>query len=245
MVALSCHELLRVWEAGHGSPPYRRALLLLSASSDNEKVEDLASLNIGCRDARLLALREELFGQDLLCLAQCPACGERLEFSLTTNKLQAAAGETLPRELQVDAGEYTVVFRLPTSQDLMALEGQYTDTSSLQSQLLRRCLLGAQCGNEKTAFADLPNQVIEEVIARMESADPAADIQLALTCPGCAHRWQALFDIVAYLWHEIHTWAIRMIREVHLLASTYGWHEADILAMSPQRRNLYLELIGT
>jgi hypothetical protein len=33
------------------------------------------------------------------------------------------------------------------------------------------------------------------------------------------------------------------VREVHLLASAYGWRESDILAMTPWRRQLYLELV--
>jgi hypothetical protein len=35
-----------------------------------------------------------------------------------------------------------------------------------------------------------------------------------------------------------------MVREVHRMASAYGWREADILAMSAFRRQRYLELIG-
>jgi hypothetical protein len=32
------------------------------------------------------------------------------------------------------------------------------------------------------------------------------------------------------------------MREVHELASAYGWQEASILAMSSNRRNAYLEM---
>jgi hypothetical protein len=50
-------------------------------------------------------------------------------------------------------------------------------------------------------------------------------------------------DIASYLWSEIHAWAGRMLRDVHALAAAYGWREADILAMSPWRRQAYLEMI--
>jgi hypothetical protein len=33
-----------------------------------------------------------------------------------------------------------------------------------------------------------------------------------------------------------------MLYDVHALASAYGWREADVLAMSPMRRQVYLEL---
>jgi hypothetical protein len=52
-----------------------------------------------------------------------------------------------------------------------------------------------------------------------------------------------LFDIVSFLWREIASAAQRLLQEVHLLASVYSWHEANILSMSPQRRNAYLQLI--
>ena len=37
---------------------------------------------------------------------------------------------------------------------------------------------------------------------------------------------------------------VRFLRDVHTLASTYGWREADILALSPWRRQYYLALIA-
>ena len=79
----------------------------------------------------------------------------------------------------------------------------------------------------------------------MHEADPQADTQLSLTCPTCARVWQQAFDIVSYLWAEIGDWARRTLQEVHALATAYGWREADILAMSAQRRQWYLEMIGT
>jgi hypothetical protein len=78
----------------------------------------------------------------------------------------------------------------------------------------------------------------------MSNADPMADIHLALNCPSCEHKWMAPFDIVAFLWREISAAARRLLREVHTLASAYGWTESEILALSPVRRRAYLEMIG-
>ena len=76
----------------------------------------------------------------------------------------------------------------------------------------------------------------------MAETDPQADVQLALACPACGHTWQATFDIVSFFWSEINAWAYHTLREVHGLALAYGWTETDILALSPQRRQLYLEM---
>jgi len=48
-----------------------------------------------------------------------------------------------------------------------------------------------------------------------------------------------------FLWTEITSQARRLLHEVHLLATTYGWHEADILAMSAIRRQYYLEMVAS
>jgi len=85
--------------------------------------------------------------------------------------------------------------------------------------------------------------VIEMVVDGMAEADPQSG-PLSLTCAACNHKWFVGFDIVSYFCTEINAWASRMLREVHLLASTYGWRENDILAMSPWRRQSYLEMIG-
>ena len=84
----------------------------------------------------------------------------------------------------------------------------------------------------------------QKIIDQMALADPQADVQLNLSCPACNHHWQSVFDIVSFFWSEIHAWAQRTLREIHALASAYGWREADILALSPRRRQLYLEMIG-
>jgi hypothetical protein len=49
---------------------------------------------------------------------------------------------------------------------------------------------------------------------------------------------------VSFFWNEINTWAYRMLRDVHALATAYGWREADIVAMSPWRRQVYLDMVS-
>jgi hypothetical protein len=66
---------------------------------------------------------------------------------------------------------------------------------------------------------------------------------LDLICPACEHRWLVAFDILAYLWSEIDDWAQRMLHEIHILATAYGWPEATVLALTSWRRQYYLNLI--
>ena len=83
---LSARELLDVWERGQFARPFERALLLLTAA-ESENTQAVAALAIGGRNARLLLLRERLFGPRITSVTTCPACGESLELTLDTTEL--------------------------------------------------------------------------------------------------------------------------------------------------------------
>jgi hypothetical protein len=78
----------------------------------------------------------------------------------------------------------------------------------------------------------------------MEELDPAASINLSLGCEDCGHHWLADFNIGSLLWDEIDGCARALLVEVHNLARAYGWTEQEILALSPQRRAAYLDMVG-
>ena len=141
----------------------------------------------------------------------------------------------------IEADGYRVAFRLLASEDLLALSPA-TDRASARRMLLGRCVVQAERDGEAADAASLPEHVVAEVAARMAAADPQADVELALSCPACAHAWHGAFDVAGFFWQEIHAWAKSMLRSVHALARAYGWREADVLALSPTRRQIYLEL---
>jgi hypothetical protein len=90
----------------------------------------------------------------------------------------------------------------------------------------------------------LSEDAITRLAERIGECSPDAEAPLDFICPSCGHQWRAFFDIAAFFWAEIAAQARRLLREVHILASAYGWREADILAMSARRRQAYLEMIG-
>jgi hypothetical protein len=226
MHALSATELLSVWEHGSNQSPLQRALTILAAACPEASSESLARLTIGQRDARLLALRETMFGAELTGITDCPECGEKVELSFNCSDIHPQPEIETPAELAVQSNGREVRFRLPTSADLLAVNSS--------EQLLERCLLDGGC--------PLTTDFLPTIVAKMSSADPLADIHLALNCPSCAHKWEPAFDIVAFLWREISAAARRLLREVHTLASAYGWTESEILSLSPTRRRAYLEM---
>ncbi len=239
---LTSAELLSAWERGQGQPLVTQALVLLSAARPDASLDDLARLSIGRRDAALLALRGQVFGSRLSSVVGCPACGERLELTFDAADIGGESLALPAEDLALTAGEYSVRFRLPDSLDMAAAQG--SDARAVRATLIERCVLEARRGDEPVAAGDLPAKVVSAVAHRMAEADPMADIQISLTCPACEHAWQATFDIVSYFWAELHAWAYRLLAEVHTLASAYGWREADILALSPWRRQYYLGMLS-
>src|SRR5512146_875329 len=244
MAPLPAHEILRLWDQGQRQHPVDRALALLAAANPEKERGDLAALTIGQRDSQLIALREQTFGAALHCYAECSHCAERLEFSIALADLRAAPSlEGESQELELTAEGFTLRFRLPNSFDLAALVN-CGGTEAAHQLLLTRCLLGASRDGESVSAGDLTDAAIEQMAARMSECDPQAETLLELNCPACGHRWQAVFEIGSFLWAEIGAEAKRLMREVHTLARAYGWREADILSLSPARRQFYLEMVA-
>lgn len=236
-------QLLQVWERGGELSATSRSLLLLGSSCEEGTAGNLAALSLGARDELLLQLRERLFGVDIEVVANCPKCAAPVEASFRCTDLHLVADTddtlTVPeRVLSMDGQR--VPFRLPDSNDLLALEG-CADPGAARQLLVERCLPAGDASAEGGARIWLPS-LQNELAQAMARADPQADLQLDLRCPECAHDWQPAFDIARFLWQELHAWALHMLREVDTLAQAYHWAEADILGLSPRRRQAYLEL---
>lgn len=234
--------LLDAWENALDKPPTARALGLLATAFPELSGHELAALPIGRRDARLLRLRERLFGPHLTLVVPCPECGAQLESRVRVGDIARDGGGHGTGDHIAESHGYRIRFRLPASSDLLALPAA-ADASRARELLLAQCVLevhGADGGSR--SVTELPESVLAEVSATMASIDPGADIELVFDCPACSHQWREVLDVAGFVWREIHAWAQRILREIHLLARAYGWREADVLALSPTRRQIYLEL---
>jgi hypothetical protein len=239
---ISATSLLQVWERGQLQAPVEKALTLLATAYPDAPREELAMLSIGRRDASLLSLREQLFGSQLSSLTDCPACGEQLELNFNVADIRATS-MALIGPLSVCESGYELELRLPNSLDLLRLANCST-IDEMRSQLFAQCVVSVSREGELAVLSELSETIVDHAISRMGEADPQADVEVDLNCPECRHVWQTGFDIVSYLWSELHTWAGQMLREVHLLASSYGWSESEILSMSAPRRRGYLEMLA-
>jgi len=247
MRPLDASELLNAWEQGLNHPILQRALILITAACPELNSGAVANLSIGARDARLLQLREWMFGPQLLNTAQCPQCGERVEWEgkTTDMRIQAVGDADSAEEFSLEVDGYRLRFRLPTSMDIAAVMAvAQSDSNTGTTALVKRCVVSADRTGKTCDFADLPQHALDALSQKIEKLDPQAEIRTALTCPECSHQWEVLFDIASFIWAEINNWAERTLRTVHRLAGAYGWTEREILNLSPVRRQLYLGMVN-
>jgi uncharacterized protein YbaR (Trm112 family) len=244
MHALSTASLLDVWEDGLSRPLAQRAIELLAAAYPESSRESYALLSIGQRDARLMSLREELWGPRMLAVVACPACRERLELALDVREFRSGYLPEQNGSNSLEVAGYSVTFRLPNSQDFSAAASNAESPELCHDRILQGCLLSATHEDLPVTSDQLPPEVITALAESIAKADPLADIQLALNCASCGESWSAAFDIVSYLWTEIEVWVWKILADVHTLARAYAWRESDILNLSPMRRQFYLERVS-
>ncbi len=242
MLALTATQLLAVWEHGTAMSAPRRALLLLGAAAPDSTPDEFGRLPVGQRDDLLLRLRAAVFGPRIEATATCPSCADRLELGFSSDELPVGTVPAAAAPLLLECAGHSVTLRLLDASDLVALTA-VPDPAEAEAELLRRCVLSARSAEGVVAPDALPAGVVSAIAARLAEADPQADIRLSLACPSCEHRFEESFDIVSFFWREIDAWAGRTLREVHTLATAYGWSESEIVTLSPARRRLYLEMV--
>jgi hypothetical protein len=235
-------DLLKVWERGRDAQPIERGLIVLGAGLPEASWEQLAALSIGQRNAGLLRLRELTVGTMLEAVAVCSSCSGELEISFQTSDISYDEFRGLtPVEHDLQFEDYALRVRPLNSVD-MAMARRWRRPDRGAQMLVRRCVTSATRAGAPVLPELLPEGVLTAVADALGDYDPQADVQLALSCPDCGHEFGMGFDIEEYFWVEVAARAMRVLREIHILARAYGWREADILAMSTRRRQAYLEL---
>jgi hypothetical protein len=236
---LSAAALLDTWERGQAGRPAARALELLAALTGSPAAA--ADVAVGPRDRALFAARRRWFGDRLTGVAECPGCGESVEADLDLGALPLPP--PAPPSPRLHAAGCEVLWRAPTAGDLAAVAGA-PSAGAARADLLRRCVLEVRRDGQALPPADWPAEALAAVPAALAAADPAADLTLGLTCPGCGRAWEVGLDPGTVLWAEVEHLARRLLGDVHRLADAYGWSEADVLALSAARRAVYVGMCG-
>lgn len=242
MTALVAAEIVALWEAYRRASATTRAVGIVATAS-SRSADEIAALPIGRRDAELVQVRCATWGTHAASHAACPSCATDLELELDLAAMLPVSDDVPVETHSLEHDGVELRLRVPTSFDLWAVERSH-DQSEAEQTLLERCVLSASRKGDAVAAARLPIEVREAVAAELARIDPLADIRLALACAACGHEWVASFDVGDYVWRELELEARRLLAIVDALARAYGWSEAEILALGPERRRFYLERVG-
>jgi len=216
---------------------------LLAYADPDLTDEALDQQPLGQRDRLLIRLREATFGPRLELKADCPHCGDMLEFEIETADLivPAPSPRKAARLRRLDIGGRRLRLRPLNGVDVAAaLQAQTWEAA--RDVILWRC-----CSDRDTGLAANPAQLLEDekaaVAERLEQLDPQADLTLDVACITCGESWKPLLDVADVFWREITARAGLILGDIHDLARAFHWTETEILALSPTRRQTYLALI--
>ncbi|MEO7059129.1 MAG: hypothetical protein ABI083_05390 [Lapillicoccus sp.] len=199
-----------------GDDRLSQASAVLRAQPDLEElgfyeVDDPADLPLGAADRRLLATYEQVCRDPLEETVRCDRCGALTALPLTTTSV----GPHRWVSVRTDAAGG---LREPTYADLLA-------SGNDPGLLRRRCRLG---GAEGETGAD--------PLADLDGVEQSLAGPLRSQCVECGAPVVVDTDVVDLVLAGLAVVCAEFDRDVHLLASSYGWDLMTIEALPDRRR---------
>ncbi|HET9701874.1 MAG TPA: hypothetical protein VFP70_13210 [Burkholderiales bacterium] len=192
-------------------------------------------------DRRLRALADiarATFGNSLAWQARCPACREPMELELGLEPLlattcEAGAVECAPRP------DTRLSLRLPTGLDQQSWRNLAVPREELPLAMARSLVQGLDGGIPDPDWR-MPEEWLDAVEAELAARDPLGMLEAGAQCPSCGTGSAMELDLEAVILDLLAREQRRVMEEVHRLARTYHWSEAEVLAIPPRRRAFYL-----
>lgn len=210
-------------------PDTRSAVVLLDRVVVEGPGADL--LPAADRDRLLAAVFRATYGGRVESTVRCAGCGEPFDVEFSLDELIAAREARTDTPLEPD-GSFRLAdgrrIRSPTGDDERAVAGLPLEEAA--AELLRRAVVEGPTGDAGA------------VDAALEEVAPLLDAELELTCPECGFAQAATWDIQSYLLSALAQERPQLAREIHVLATAYGWALGEILALPRSRRRAHTEL---
>ncbi|MEL6655206.1 MAG: hypothetical protein AAFR36_02130 [Bacteroidota bacterium] len=204
-----------------------------SAQADNLARQ----LPIAERDCLLAALYGRYFGTTISSTIKCIHCGESIDIDFSLPDMVAHQWNATQESVSWHLGEGIfqdeegLQFRLPTGEDEIAL--QYVPPAQINEKLQERCLI-------KTPGDKLETAKLESAL---EKVAPLLETDLQATCPECGKDQSVYFSMQSYLLNTILQDRSNLFREIHLIASAYGWSREEIVNMGRTERKAYVAML--
>jgi hypothetical protein len=220
----------------------RLVTALLSLCSESSDAEFWWDQTVGTRIGALLRVLAQTEGNasGLTVTLRCrqSQCGEPFEVVLSFNALFDAAptreiATAQPDPVVLPDGR-SVAVRRPTGRDLRNWSAKRgASRHEAVAAMLDTLVVEGSVGPD-----DAP--VIAEAMA---THDPLVSYFVSCACPTCGVESEQRVDLEAVALARLGARQRALLREIHVLASQYGWTEGEILAIAPARRARYLDLI--
>jgi hypothetical protein len=215
--------------ADGGAGAGRALLARLLENGGSQPSIDASRLTAAERDRLFAALWRHTFGDTILASHRCEQCRELFDLTLSLDALLNSLDAT-PKPDEVvgltDEGHARLAdgqtVRPPVAADEAAVAG--LPVAEAAQVLARRCVNGAVIPD-----ADVLDRVLDWL-------DPVIDLDLIGVCPECGCRQAIRFSIEHYLLTALRRDRRRLMREIHLIASAYGWSLDEILSLDRQER---------
>jgi hypothetical protein len=213
-------------------------------------------LLVADRNYLLLRLRQATFGDRVRANLFCPwpDCGEQVSvgFSIADLPVEQARHRaplhTMTLTVSEDDGTpIDVTFRLPNGADqeevsaLLAL-----NEATALTLLLSRCItrLGTDESPGEPRIAALSATARSEIERHMEDLAPKVGQAMDITCAECGRTFTTPIDIQRFFFGELRTDDDMLYREVHYLAYHYHWSEGEIMQLTRDKRQKYIEVLA-
>jgi len=215
---------------------------LLDHCSDAPGPDYWWNQTVGVRIAALLRVLALTEGNEraISAMLRCtkPQCGETFEVELSVGDLlpaqpagNVAAAEPIAISLQTGR---SALLRRPTGRDLGNWRAFHHATrGEAIAAMINELLIDGSIDPD-----DEP--MVAEVMAEH---DPLIAFAVACTCPVCGADSEKRIDLEEIVLARLNARQRALLREVHVLASRYGWSEREILGIAPARRARYLQMI--
>ncbi|MEO7732024.1 MAG: hypothetical protein ABIY55_13700 [Kofleriaceae bacterium] len=198
------------------------------------------------RDYMLLHVNRVTFGDERYQTVECPRadCHHRLDVQFALSSVDT------PVVAERAGGTFTlgdgrqVRFRLPVAEDQAELHG--LAPSALEAAFLQRCVPSDRRDDRQVGWPELrelPALIRADVVKHIVAASPELDLAVPLTCLACGRPFRFVFDPVMSLLAELKASRKDLMSQVHRLALSYHWSQAEILGLSRALRHEYLDLL--
>ncbi|MEP4012193.1 MAG: hypothetical protein ABJL92_09255 [Sulfitobacter sp.] len=191
------------------------------------------------RDRLLGAVYRDIFGPRILASRACIECAKPYDFDFQIADLEAKLDQQPPPpEIKRMSEDGHAVLdtghrlRALTLQDEQAVAGLSVDDA--EDALFDACV------ETPEGAPPLSRDTAERVL---EWLSPITDLDLVGTCPECGTSQTTRFSIEHYVVQALGAERRQLVREVHMIAASYGWSQSEILGLARDDRRQLATLV--